>query len=87
MSETSKDYFEIRKQAQAKANETGRDQGIELNKLFKEYRTFPLPAAQHRQGFELRCEVVHPERIEKTAPGHGHEATSAQPCGWHGAPR
>ena len=87
MSETSKDYFEIRKQAQAKANETGRDQGIEFNKLFKEYRTFPLPAAQYRQGFELRCEVVNPERLEKTAPGHGHEATSAQPCGWHGGPR
>lgn len=84
---TSKDYRAVRKHAQDEANRTGRDQGVEFNKLFKEYRAFPLPAAKHRQGFELRCEVVHPERLENTAQGHGHEATSVQPCGWHGAPR
>jgi len=87
MSETSKDYFVVRKQAQDRANETGRDQGLELNRLTKEYRTFALPAAKSRQGFELRCEVVHPERRENTAPGHGYEATMAQPSGWHGAQR
>ena len=31
--------------------------------------------AQHRCGHELRCEVVHPERLENCKPGHGPDPT------------
>lgn len=83
MSDAFKKYDDAKKFAQAKANETGRDFGLELNKLFKEYIVFGLPNACNRTGHELRCEVVHPDNIETTSKGHGYEETRKQPCGWH----
>jgi hypothetical protein len=80
-------YEQVRAEAQIRANETGCDQGIEKNKLFGTFRHFSLPGAQYRAGYELRCEVVHPDNIAETRAGHGHEATSQQVCGWHGVPR
>ena len=80
-------YLEIRKVAQDKANATGCDHGIEQNKLFRTYREFLLPMAKFRTGHELRCEVVHPELLASTRPGHGYADTSKQPCGWHGGGR
>jgi hypothetical protein len=82
----ARSYEEVKKEAQARANLLGSDQGIEYNKIFKEYTTFGLPMAKHRCGHELRCEVVHPDNLEKTAPGHGYKETRKAPCGWHGAP-
>lgn len=64
-------YESTRAQAQARANELGMDQGIERNDLFQEFITFGLPRAENRRGFELRCEVVHPEDLTKCQPGHG----------------
>lgn len=65
-------YHECRAAAQREANATGFDFGLEHNKLFREYVFFMLPDRQHRSGHELRCEVVSPENIGKTQPGHGH---------------
>lgn len=67
-------YKVARAEAQARANATGRDIGLEANALFKTWNSFVLPAAQYRNGHELRCEVVHPERIADTKPGHGYGA-------------
>ena len=78
-------YLVARAEAQARANETGRDIGLEANDLFKSWHSFMLPAAQYRRGHELRCEVVHPERLAATAAGHGHQETAAQPSGWVGS--
>lgn len=64
-------WKETRKAAQARANELGADQGIERNDFFKTFRTFGLPARQHRYGHELTCEVVHPENLDRCQPGHG----------------
>ena len=52
-------YLEVKKAAQAQADSTGMDVGIEWNSLFSYYRSFLLPRKQNRCGFELQCEVVH----------------------------
>jgi hypothetical protein len=62
-------YRECRAQAQAAANRTGYDHGLEANDLFKTFRFFMLPRKENRCGHELRCEVVHPEGSAQ--PGHG----------------
>lgn len=55
-------YLAARAEAQALANETGLDYGIEANDLFKQWRTFMLPRKENRAGHELRCEIVLSER-------------------------
>lgn len=64
-------YLAERARAQAKANETGFDYGIEANDVFKDFISFILPARDNRQGFELRCEVVSCETLSRCQPGHG----------------
>jgi hypothetical protein len=68
-------YKAARAEAQKLANELGYDYGLEANDLFHTFNVFMLPSAQHRCGHELRCEVVHPERLENCKPGHGPEVT------------
>lgn len=65
------DYQTARAEAQAKANATGFDHGLERNDLFKSFRVFMLPRRENRCGHELRCEVVSPERLDACQPGHG----------------
>ena len=67
-------YQAAREEAQKKANDAGADFGLEANHYWKEFVSFRLPARQYRAGHELRCEVVSPENLEKTLPGHGPEA-------------
>jgi len=57
--------------AQARANETGFDHGIEWNDVFKACSVRMLPSKQHRSGSELRCEVVMCSDISKCQKGHG----------------
>lgn len=64
-------YRAARTEAQAKANEIGADFGLEFNDLFKEVRTWRLPARKYRAGHELRCEVVSCESLERAQSGHG----------------
>ena len=64
-------YHAAYEQAQAQANASGRDMGIEANDLFKEFRVFGLPSRENRSGHELRCEVVSCQTFLKIAPGHG----------------
>jgi hypothetical protein len=64
-------YRDARSDAQARANETGYDYGIELNELFKTWHVFMLPMKKHRCGHELRCEVVMCDDVKKCRPGHG----------------
>lgn len=64
-------YQAARAEAQATANALGLDVGLEANDLFRTWRAFLLPARSSRQGHELRCEVVSPESIPATQPGHG----------------
>lgn len=59
-------YLAARAEAQAKANETGYDYGLEANDLFKQWRVFMLPRKENRAGHELRCEVVLSERPRET---------------------
>jgi hypothetical protein len=59
-SEERRSYEIVRAEAQARANETGADFGVERNELMREWGFFMLPGPQNRYGFELRCEVVHP---------------------------
>jgi len=66
-----RDYKEACAIAQAKANATGYDHGLELNKLFKEWAVFMLPTKANRYGRDARCEVVSCERIANCKPGHG----------------
>jgi hypothetical protein len=68
-----KNYVEVREHAQKQANDLGMDVGLEKNSLFGTYRTFLLPSIQHRRGFELRCEVIHPMDISRTWNGHGYQ--------------
>jgi hypothetical protein len=63
------EYRTVRAEAQRRANQSGVDYGVE--KLGGHYRYFMLPQKKNRTGHELRCEVVMPELIEKTMPGHG----------------
>jgi hypothetical protein len=77
-------YSEAKAEATRRANLQGCDFGVE--KDVSGYHVLGLPMAKHRMGHELRCEVVNPDRLDKTQPGHGHAETNAQPCGWFGAP-
>lgn len=56
-------YLVARAEAQARANESGQEIGLEANDLFRTFNSFALPLPQNRQGHELRCEVVRPERM------------------------
>ncbi len=67
----SKDYAAVRADAQKQANVDGFDRGVEKNALFGTFRSFMLPAARFRCGFELRCEVVSAMDWDKIRPGHG----------------
>lgn len=64
-------YLAARNEAQALANELGFDHGLEANDVFREFRVFMLPQKANRYGFELRCEVVMCERLDKCQKGHG----------------
>jgi hypothetical protein len=64
-------YRIAREKAQALANETGFDYGIEANDLFREFRVFMLPMRANRSGHELRCEVVHCTNLATVQIGHG----------------
>jgi len=64
-------YLERRAEAQRRANETGFDHGLEANDLFKDFSISMLPAKKFRAGHELRVEVVSPEDLQRTQPGHG----------------
>lgn len=57
--------------AQAKANATGFDYGIEANDVFKSFNVFLLPCCENRYGVELRCEVVSCLHLDRCQPGHG----------------
>ena len=70
--EGSARYQEARERAQAAANSDGADRGLERNDVFKTFRVFMLPRRDHRNGHELRCEVVSCEDYEKCQPGHGY---------------
>lgn len=72
-------YAAVRAEAQRKANEMGHDVGIERNALYGGYRSFMLPRRENRAGHELRCEVVQPENLAKTQPGHGAVPPKARP--------
>jgi hypothetical protein len=65
-------YAAARADAQKRANALGFDHGLEWNAVFGTWNIFMLPARQNRSGHELRAEVVMPENIEKTQPGHGY---------------
>lgn len=64
-------YLIARAEAQAKANETGYDYGIEANDLFKSWHVFMLPTKANRFGHEARCEVVMCDFLDRCKPGHG----------------
>jgi len=64
-------YTQRRAEAQARANKTGFDHGLEANELFKDYIVFVLPRRENRYGHELRCEVVSCENMTTCQPGHG----------------
>lgn len=72
-------YVAARAEAQAKANATGLDHGIEANDVFKTWRVFMLPRRENRYGHELRCEVVSCESLAKCQQGHGPGPLA---CGW-----
>jgi hypothetical protein len=65
-------YKAAKTDAQARADSSGRDFGLEANDLFKSWNVFGLPNRENRCGHELRCEVVSCSSIEKTAKGHGY---------------
>jgi hypothetical protein len=69
-----KDYMVVRDWAQAQADETGFDYGIEYNASFFEFRAWMLPGRKFRSGHELRCEVVSCTTLSKCRSGHGPEA-------------
>lgn len=52
-------YRVAKADAQRRADEFGRDYGIERNDLCKSFHVFGLPRMENRCGYELRCEVVH----------------------------
>lgn len=64
-------YEACRAEAQALADSTGFDRGLEANDLFKSFRHFGLPNRENRTGHELRCEVVMCSDLSKCKPGHG----------------
>jgi hypothetical protein len=67
-------YHAARAKAQERANATGFDVGLEWNEFWKEWREHGLPRKINRRGFELTVEVVSPENLERTQPGHGVKA-------------
>lgn len=64
MSKFIADYHEARRYAQKRANSLGLSFGIEAANEFgrRGHTVKMLPRPDNRQGFELRCEVVDPER-------------------------
>jgi hypothetical protein len=62
-------YDEAKRAAQAAADESGFDYGVE--KLGRDFRYFMLPQKQNRFGHELRCEIVHCTTLAKCQKGHG----------------
>lgn len=64
-------YRAARATAQASANLSGSDYGIEVNHVLKEFMVYRLPQTKNRFGHELRCEVVSCEDLAKRSPGHG----------------
>lgn len=87
-------YAECRAKAQAHADLTGTDVGIELlwnggHPGLVSWSWFGLPQKHHRYGHETTCEVVHPTDVTRTQPGHGYAATRPpSPVGpdYHGGP-
>lgn len=69
--EGSAKYRLRRAEAQTRANETGFDHGIEANHIFRDFTIVMLPRRENRYGYETRCEIVHPENLATTQPGHG----------------
>ncbi len=74
------DYAEIRAAAQARADATGQDQGIEVLPAYnrqtrkwdaKSYHTFGLPERGSRYGRDATCEVVSCSDLARCWPGHG----------------
>jgi len=57
--------------AQARADASGLDHGIEANDVFHEYSVRMLPMKANRGGHELRCEVVMCCDVSKCQTGHG----------------
>lgn len=80
-------YFETLKAAQADADRTGADYGLEYNR-YSGYRYFRLPAKTYRAGHELRCQVVTCSDLDRCLPGHGPCAIDRNPAAtYHGGPR
>lgn len=64
-------YPDARADAQARADSTGFDYGLEWNDVFAQWHSFMLPSRQYRCGHELRCEVVSCSNFAKCQAGHG----------------
>lgn len=64
-------YDAAKARAQALANKTGFDHGVECADLVPEWRVFMLPMRQNRFGHELRCEVVPCMNPATCQLGHG----------------
>lgn len=64
-------YSVAKAEAQAKADASGRDHGLEINDLFKSFMVRALPNRENRYGHELRCEVVSCSDLSKIPAGHG----------------
>lgn len=64
-------YVVKRAEAQALANQHGYDVGLQVNELFKYWSTHALPRRENRAGWELQCEVVSCENLDRCQPGHG----------------
>ncbi len=65
MSKFIVDYHEARRYAQERANSLGLPFGIEAANEYgrKGHTVKLLPRPENRQGWEMRCEVVDPERV------------------------
>lgn len=64
-------YKAARAEAQAAADATGFDHGIERNDLMRCFSVMMLPKRENRYGYETRVEVVSPSRLADCRPGHG----------------
>ncbi len=64
-------YREARAEAQRQANSDGFDRRLEWNALRQQWMIDMLPQRKNRYGFELRCEVVECENLDRCQPGHG----------------